>query len=254
MLRLGLILAVVVLVLDQASKLMASAWLQYESVTLIPGFFDLVLVHNVGAAFGLFTDMGETARAVLLIGVAVAAIALIIHLLRQENTLWGAVSLGLVLGGAIGNMIDRIRIGLVVDFIHLHWQTLSWPVFNIADSAITVGIGMLLILEPTAERNRTLALLPKTEKGPEKIPAQALTIDLRGRNFRYAHFDNTQIYYPDFTGADLTEASLNEAKLHTALLKKSVLTNASLRYARLQGAEMSDAQLQGADMTSAQLQ
>ncbi len=142
--RFGLLLASGVVVLDQASKWLALRMLADGPVILLPGFFDFVLVHNLGAAFGLFTNLPATWRVALLAGVALAAMALLIHFLRHSHTAWNAVALGLVLGGAVGNLVDRIRWGWVVDFIHVHWHDLSWPVFNIADSGISVGITMLL--------------------------------------------------------------------------------------------------------------
>ncbi len=144
MLRIGVIISMVVLFLDQLSKYLATAYLPGKMIVIIPDFFDLVLVHNLGAAFGMFASLSSQWRLLFLTGVAVLAIGLIIYLLRQSVCYWNTLALGLVLGGALGNQVDRLRLGYVVDFIHLHWHDLSWPVFNVADSAITVGIGMLL--------------------------------------------------------------------------------------------------------------
>ncbi|MBF0589206.1 MAG: signal peptidase II [Magnetococcales bacterium] len=144
MMRWGLVMAALVLVLDQLTKVWASADLMGRKIVLVQNYFDLILVHNLGAAFGMFAGLDPVWRLLFLTSVAVLAMGLILYLLWQSQDLWGASSLGMVLGGAIGNQIDRLRLGYVVDFIHLHWHDLSWPVFNIADSAITVGIGMLL--------------------------------------------------------------------------------------------------------------
>lgn len=142
--RLGLLTTLLVFVLDQASKWYASGMLANRSIPVLPGFFDLELVHNMGAAFGLFAELPPGWRSLILIGVALLATVLIVVLLRKTDRTGEAIGLGLVLGGAWGNLFDRVRNGWVVDFIHLHWHDLSWPVFNLADSAITVGVGLLL--------------------------------------------------------------------------------------------------------------
>ncbi|MEO5331684.1 MAG: signal peptidase II [Magnetococcus sp. YQC-5] len=141
----GFLLAVLVIVLDQASKWMATQELAQKGITLLPGFFDLVLVHNVGAAFGLFTGFAPEIRLIFLCAVALVASVIVTYLLYKAHTWILVGAYGLVLGGALGNLIDRVRFGWVVDFIHLHWHDLSWPVFNLADSAITLGVGLLLL-------------------------------------------------------------------------------------------------------------
>ncbi|MBF0157911.1 MAG: signal peptidase II [Magnetococcales bacterium] len=140
----GGLLAAGVALVDQLTKLWAVEALAHRTVTIVTGFFDLELVHNLGAAFGLFSSWPELWRHALLIGVAVVATAVITRLLWQSSSRLEATTLALVLGGAIGNLIDRLRLGWVIDFIHWHWYQWSWPVFNIADSAITVGIALLL--------------------------------------------------------------------------------------------------------------
>jgi signal peptidase II len=132
------------LMVDQWSKVFFSERLQTTSIPVIDGFFDFELVHNHGAAFGMFGALPDVWREVVLIGIAALATLFIIWLLLDTDDLWNGSALGMVLGGAIGNLTDRIRFGWVVDFIHLHWHEWSWPVFNIADTTITVGIGMLL--------------------------------------------------------------------------------------------------------------
>jgi signal peptidase II len=145
MLRPGLLIAVLVFLLDQASKLMAMNHLEgAPGITLLPGFADFTLVHNRGAAFGMFSALPAGWREGLLIAVAVLACGVMLHWLRQVRGYGLTLALGMVLGGAVGNMLDRFRWGWVVDFIHLHWHDLSWPVFNVADSAITVGIALLI--------------------------------------------------------------------------------------------------------------
>jgi signal peptidase II len=141
---LGLLATFVVFFLDQLSKWYASRELANRGITILPGFFDLELVHNMGAAFGMFAELPPGWRSLILVGVALVATVLILLLLHKTDKMWEALGLGLVLGGALGNLLDRLRNGWVVDFIHLHWHDLSWPVFNLADSAITVGVGLLL--------------------------------------------------------------------------------------------------------------
>ncbi|MBF0453932.1 MAG: signal peptidase II [Magnetococcales bacterium] len=144
--RLGLAVACVVVVLDLTTKSIASSQLQSGPFIIIPGFFDFILVHNLGAAFGLLADQPFWLRTTLLLGVALVASVFIIQQLREVTGLLATWAFGLILGGAVGNVVDRVRLGWVVDFIHVHWYDLSWPVFNLADSAITVGV-ILLILE-----------------------------------------------------------------------------------------------------------
>lgn len=144
MTRLGLLIATAVFLLDQASKWWAEGALATDKIPVWPGFFDLELVYNVGAAFGLFGALPAGWREGLLIVVAMGASGLFVYMLRHTHHRWAAVAIGLVLGGAVGNLLDRLRYGWVVDFIHLHWHDLSWPVFNVADSAITIGVVVLL--------------------------------------------------------------------------------------------------------------
>ena len=140
----GLGTAAGIIAADQGSKWWASATLAGSGIPILPGYFDLELVHNVGAAFGLFTGLDPVWRVAFLVGVAVAATVLLLAMLWRSTRLWTTLAIGLVLGGALGNLIDRLRLGWVVDFLHVHWHDLSWPVFNLADSAISVGVAMLL--------------------------------------------------------------------------------------------------------------
>ena len=141
---LGVLTSVTVFGIDQLSKSYATDLLMTKTITLLPGYFDLELVHNLGAAFGLFAGFPPLWRTVVLVGVAVFAIFFLGMLLYKTHQSWEAFALGLILGGAVGNLLDRIRIGWVIDFLHLHWHDLSWPVFNLADSAITLGVGLMV--------------------------------------------------------------------------------------------------------------
>jgi signal peptidase II len=148
-LRAGVIAGIVTLLLDQASKL----WLLFVfdianrgRVTVTP-FFDLVLAWNVGISFGWFQNDSFLAQAVLTVIKAVAVVVLAIWMARSRNLL-ATVALGLIIGGAIGNAIDRVAYGAVVDFALFHVQiggnTFNWYVFNLADVAIVAGVAALL--------------------------------------------------------------------------------------------------------------
>jgi signal peptidase II len=131
-------IAVAVLLLDQATKQLALARLAlHEPVALLP-FLDLTLVYNKGAAFG-FLSSASGWQNVFFIVVALIACGVILYLLRQTRDRLLAVALVLVLGGAIGNLVDRLIYGYVVDFVDVYYQNWHWPAFNVADSAITVG-------------------------------------------------------------------------------------------------------------------
>ncbi len=132
-----LILALAVL-LDQLTKYLASTFINpYEPIEVLP-FLSLVNVKNVGAAFGLFSSLGN----VFFIVLTLVAIAIILFLAIKEKD--GFVGLTLILSGAAGNLIDRLVFGHVRDFIDLHAGSYHWPAFNVADSALTVGIAVLI--------------------------------------------------------------------------------------------------------------
>jgi signal peptidase II len=139
-----LLLSGVVVALDQASKYVAVAKLSGHPPVEVTSFFNLVLVYNRGAAFSFLAGAGGWQRE-LFTGIALIASAWIIYLLRRhpQQTLF-CVALALVLGGAIGNVIDRVMIGAVVDFLDFHAYGWHWPAFNVADSAITCGAALLI--------------------------------------------------------------------------------------------------------------
>ncbi|QSB01242.1 signal peptidase II [Methylomonas sp. EFPC1] len=139
-------ISAVTLVLDQASKLAVDGSMQlFESIPLIP-YFNLTYVHNTGAAFSFLAQAGGWQRW-LFAGLAVVMsgiIAVWLYRLQKHETLM-AVALSLVLGGAIGNLIDRVAYGYVIDFLDVYYQNWHWPAFNIADSAICIGVGLMLL-------------------------------------------------------------------------------------------------------------
>lgn len=137
-------LALAVIVLDHLTKWWVSSSLDYQEAIPVLPFFSLVLVHNTGAAFSFLADAGGWQRW-FFIGVGVIATVIIVRLLKrhaQETHL--AFALALVLGGALGNVIDRVILGHVVDFLYFHYQGYSFPAFNVADSAISVGAFLLI--------------------------------------------------------------------------------------------------------------
>jgi len=142
-----LVLSGIIIVLDQISKYFASASLELHQPVPIMPFLNFTLMHNEGAAFSFLSDAGGWQRW-FLSALALSVSVFIIFWIRklQPYERWHAVSLALILGGALGNVIDRIRIGYVVDFIDVYYKSAHWPAFNIADSAITVGAGILIFV------------------------------------------------------------------------------------------------------------
>lgn len=132
-----------VVALDQATKWMIVRFLHYyQEINVIPGFFNLIYVHNPGGAFGVFAKNHGTLQSLLFIGIALGAMGLIVYLYKSTPAEYPGFHAGLALifGGALGNLIDRVRIGKVIDFIDLYVSHWHWPAFNVADSAITVGM------------------------------------------------------------------------------------------------------------------
>ncbi|MEW5877891.1 MAG: signal peptidase II [Acidobacteriota bacterium] len=145
-------LPVLVVVLDQLTKLWLVASLPYGSQkTVIPGFFDLVHTRNRGVAFGLFAQAGPFSQVVLLLLVVVLVVFVAWQLVNHRQRLAPRVGLGLILGGALGNLLDRLIRGEVVDFLdfYLSWggRSYHWPAFNVADASITLGALWLLAFE-----------------------------------------------------------------------------------------------------------
>jgi signal peptidase II len=134
------------LALDQASKLVIERSLPlHHAREVIPGFFHITHVRNSGAAFGLLAHI--PGAAIVFVFVSLIAIALILAYIRQikEGEVWTPVCLALILSGAVGNVIDRFRLGVVVDFLDLHYRGWHWPAFNVADACITMGVIALVL-------------------------------------------------------------------------------------------------------------
>lgn len=144
----ALLASVIVLAADQLTKAWVTARFQPgQTLSVLEGWFQIRFIVNRGGLFGVFRDLPEGWRTVLFTGVpVVASIGLLIFLLRAPAT-QRALQLGLalILGGALGNLVDRLRLGHVVDFLDVYWRDHHWPAFNVADSAICVGVGLILL-------------------------------------------------------------------------------------------------------------
>ncbi|MGL5997691.1 MAG: signal peptidase II [Pseudomonas proteolytica] len=147
--RLGwLVLSLLVLVIDQVSKAHFEGSLEmFQQIVVIPDYFSWTLAYNTGAAFSFLADSGGWQRWLFALIAVVVSAVLVVWLKRLgRNDTWLAIALALVLGGALGNLYDRIALGHVIDFILVHWQNRYYfPAFNFADSAICVGAVMLAL-------------------------------------------------------------------------------------------------------------
>ena len=141
-------IALVIVVLDQAVKALVRGHVALnESVTVVPGFFDLTRVHNTGTAFGFMNGVEFPFKTIILACVAVAAlagVALYTISLPYEQRL-ARTGLALIIGGAAGNLIDRVLAGSVVDFVDVYWRAHHFWAFNVADSAISVGVAIMIL-------------------------------------------------------------------------------------------------------------
>jgi signal peptidase II len=134
---------VIILVLDRLTKMIVDRTMSlHQSIPIIDGFFSLTYVRNTGAAFGIFAGSHEAFRLPFLILVSVIALGFVVVMLkrlRDEET--GLITaLSFIIGGAIGNLVDRVLYGEVIDFLDFYWSNYHWPAFNVADSCITVGV------------------------------------------------------------------------------------------------------------------
>ena len=145
--RLVFILLIAIVLLDQATKMIVDRMLPlHQSVPVIENFFSLTYIRNTGAAFGLLAEANEFFRRGFLIAFSLAAIGFIILMLRRlpESEKALTVALGFILGGAVGNLVDRLSYGEVIDFLDFYWSSYHWPAFNVADSFITVGVLLIM--------------------------------------------------------------------------------------------------------------
>tara|TARA_A100000171_G_C2134095_1_gene148812 strand:- start:2031 stop:2522 length:492 start_codon:yes stop_codon:yes gene_type:complete len=141
----GLVLVFVCLLFDQLSKYwVLNFFAQGNDPVEVTSFWNIVLVFNRGVSFGLFSQDAQTG-VYLLAGVTFLITLVLSVWLFRATTLLLSTGLGFMIGGSLGNIIDRLRFGAVVDFLDFHWQGYSFPAFNIADSAITIGVGFILL-------------------------------------------------------------------------------------------------------------
>ncbi|UCG80212.1 MAG: signal peptidase II [Desulfobacterales bacterium] len=139
------LIAAGIILIDQVTKvLITQRFLLHENLEIIPGFFDLTYIRNTGGAFGLLAGKPSWLRTGLFLAVACIALAIILYLYQRipPGKPWLEAGLAMTFGGAVGNIIDRVRCGEVVDFLDFHIGTLHWPAFNVADSSISVGVGI----------------------------------------------------------------------------------------------------------------
>lgn len=142
------VIAAAILGLDQLSKwYIRNALELYQSIPIIDACFHITHVRNAGGAFSLFADTHDTWRAPFFFLASALAIGALIYFVRQvaATQRWLLFALASVLGGALGNLVDRVASGMVTDFFDVHWRGYHWPAFNVADSFITIGVAILLV-------------------------------------------------------------------------------------------------------------
>lgn len=141
-----LFLTVIPLIIDIITKnLIKSKLMLYDAMPVIDGFFNIVYVLNPGAAFSFLHDMNESYRRLFFITVTIIAIFVVLYIFAREKSKINTAGFALILSGAIGNLIDRIVIGKVVDFLDFYYKTYHFPAFNVADSCITIGVALIII-------------------------------------------------------------------------------------------------------------
>lgn len=140
-----LVLSAIVLVLDLVTKFYASSLLDYAVPVPVMPSFNLTLLHNTGAAFSFLASESGWQRWFFVALATAVSIALVRWLQTLQGDRWLAISIALILGGALGNLYDRITLGYVVDFLHFYWQDYHFPAFNIADTSISIGAAMMVL-------------------------------------------------------------------------------------------------------------
>jgi signal peptidase II len=159
-----LLVSAAVVALDLATKAWVSATFQHGDVKYVTGFFNLVLAHNTGAAFSFLAEAGGWQRWFFTAITVAISTAIVVMLRRHSGNRLFALALALVLGGALGNLYDRVSLGYVVDFVQVHAGGYYFPAFNVADSAITVGVALLIwdgVFQARAPRAGTVASAAK---------------------------------------------------------------------------------------------
>ncbi|WP_298434023.1 signal peptidase II [Geobacter sp.] len=153
--RILLAVTAFVLVVDQATKILVDRTMElYQSIPVVDGLFSITYMRNKGAAFSFLAGFSYRLPFFIAVSlVAIAAIAFTFRRLRDDQRL-AAASFALIFAGAIGNLIDRVRLGEVIDFLDVYWKSHHWPAFNVADSAICVGVALLALDALREERRK----------------------------------------------------------------------------------------------------
>ena len=141
------IISTIIVVLDQITKILVLDKMPlYHSIAIIDGFFNLTHIHNTGGAFGLLADQHPILRAVIFLGISILSLFIILYYYAKTPPQFPMLRMGLslIFGGAVGNIADRIRMGEVVDFLDFYIGNYHWPAFNVADSAVSVGVVILI--------------------------------------------------------------------------------------------------------------
>jgi len=141
------VFAGIIVLLDQFTKALIIDHISFnQTIPVMRGFFNITHIHNPGGAFGLMADLSPALRSIIFLFISSLAVGLIFYFYKKTppNYPWLAAAFALIFGGAIGNLIDRLRFGFVIDFLDFYIGNLHWPAFNVADSAISVGIGIFV--------------------------------------------------------------------------------------------------------------
>jgi len=145
--RILIIVSLIVIILDQVTKLLVLKYMpMYQSIPIIDNVFNLTHIHNTGGAFGFMANQSPLVRHILFHGISLVSLGVIVYFYHQApaNYPFLLTALSLIFGGAVGNLIDRFRMGEVVDFLDFYIGSYHWPAFNVADSAVSVGVTVLM--------------------------------------------------------------------------------------------------------------
>jgi signal peptidase II len=141
-----LIVSTLVLVLDQATKLYVDRTMHlYQSIPVLDGLFSITYLRNKGAAFSFLANASWRLPFFIFVSLVAAAVILLVFVRLRPDQRFTAFALALIFAGAVGNLIDRVRLGEVIDFLDVYWRNHHWPAFNVADSAICVGVALLVL-------------------------------------------------------------------------------------------------------------
>ena len=141
------VFAGIIVLLDQFTKALIVRYVPFhQTIPVMGGVFNITHIHNPGGAFGLMANLSPALRSIVFLFISSLAVGLIFYFYKKTppNYPWLSAAFALIFGGAIGNLIDRLRFGFVIDFLDFYFENLHWPAFNVADSAISVGIGIFV--------------------------------------------------------------------------------------------------------------